>query len=185
MAKVKKLSGKSLQKVASKIKAVIFDIDGVMTDGRIFFVEGTGWGAMYSVIDGFGIRRLQRAGIEVGVISGGAFTSHKKRAESLHIKHAYFGNEDKIESFEKICREVGVSASEVAYIGDELFDIPVLERVGLAATPPHAPQEVKDKVHYVTKKPGGFGAVREFADIILNAHAGAKPLPKPEKKKGK
>lgn len=164
----KKLTGKALTAQLKKIKVVIFDIDGVMTDGRIFYTEGTGWGAFYNVIDGFGIKLLKRAGLEVGVISGGAFTSHRKRAESLGITHAYFGDEDKLHAFNTILKHVNASVEECAYIGDELFDIPVLEQVGFAATPPHAPEAVKKKVHYVTKKPGGNGAVRELCDLILS-----------------
>jgi 3-deoxy-D-manno-octulosonate 8-phosphate phosphatase (KDO 8-P phosphatase) len=168
MAKAKrKLSGKALSAALSKIKALILDIDGVMTDGRIFYLEGQGWGAMYSVIDGFGIRTLQKSGIIVCVISGGAFTSHKKRAEVLGIQHAYFGNEDKIVPYEKIKADLRVSDEECAYVGDELFDLPVLRNAGFSATPPHAPKEVKDSVHYITRKEGGFGCVREITDLLL------------------
>lgn len=169
MAKArKKLTGKSLQTALKKIKLVIFDVDGVMTDGSMFYVEGTGWGAHYNVIDGFGIKLLKRAGYEVGVISGGSFLSHKKRAESLGITHAYFGDENKMHAFAKILADVGATRDECAYMGDELFDMPVLQQVGFAAAPPHAPKEVKDSAHYVTKKPGGFGAVREVCELILS-----------------
>lgn len=167
MKKAKKLSGKALDSVLKNIKVLILDIDGVMTDGRIFYLEGQGWGAMYSVIDGFGIRTLQKLGMEVCVISGGAFTSHKKRAEVLGIRHAYFGNEDKIVPYEQIKHDLNVTDEECAYVGDELFDLPVLRSVAFAATPPHAPQEVKDQVHYITKRQGGFGCVREITDLFV------------------
>lgn len=168
------LKGASLKKTLSHIKVVILDIDGVMTDGRIFWSSADGWGALYSVIDGFGIRLLQRAGYEVCFISGGNFNSHKKRAETLKIAHAYFGDEDKIHAYEKIKRDLGVTDTQCAYMGDELFDIPVLERVAFASTPPHAPAAVKRVVHHVTKRPGGFGAVRELADLLLESQAGKK-----------
>lgn len=170
MAKAKsraKLKGAALKKALSKVKVLILDIDGVMTDGRIFWSEGIGWGAMYSVIDGFGIRCLMKAGLEVCVISGGSFVSHKERAKVLGIRHAYFGDENKIVAFEKIKADLGVKDQDCAYIGDELFDIPVLERVSFAATPPHAPAAVKRVVHYITKKEGGHGCVRELTDLIL------------------
>jgi 3-deoxy-D-manno-octulosonate 8-phosphate phosphatase (KDO 8-P phosphatase) len=163
----KKISGASVVKALAKIKVLILDIDGVMTDGRIFYTEGAGWGAMYSVIDGFGIRTLMRNGVEVCFISGGGFLSHKKRAESLNIRHAYFGDENKIVAYEKIKADLGVADEDCAYVGDELFDIPVLERVAFAATPPHSPPPVKDAAHYVTKKAGGFGCVREITDLIM------------------
>lgn len=166
-----KLKGASLKKALSKVKVLILDIDGVMTDGRIFWSDGVGWGAMYSVIDGFGIRCLQKAGIEVCFISGGSFVSHKERAKTLKIQHAYFGDENKIVAFEKILSDLNVTAADCAYMGDELFDIPVLERVSFAATPPHAPAAVKSSVHYVTKKEGGHGCVRELTDLILECRA--------------
>lgn len=171
MATRSKLKGAALLKALKKVKVLILDVDGVMTDGRIFWQDDIGWGAMYSVIDGFGIRCLMKAGLEVCVISGGSFVSHKKRAEILGIKHAYFGDENKLHAFAKIKKDLGVTDAECAYIGDELFDIPVLERVAFAATPPHAPAAVKKAVHYVTKKEGGFGCVRELTDMILEARS--------------
>lgn len=168
MAKARKmLKGAALKKALAKVKVLILDVDGVMTDGRIFYTEGTGWGAMYSVIDGFGIRCALKAGIEVCVISGGSFTSHKKRAELLGIKHAYFGDENKTHAFAKIKADLGVEDKDCAYVGDELFDIPVLEKVAFAAAPPHAPKAVKNAVNYLTKKAGGFGCVREITDLLL------------------
>lgn len=165
----KKLSGKALEKALKGIRVLILDIDGVLTDCRVFYTEPAGWGAFYSVLDGFGIKLLKRNGLEVCFISAGNFLSHKKRAEILGIQHAYFGNEDKIHAFEKICKDLGVAPEQCAYMGDELFDIPVLERVGLSAAPPHATRKVMECVRYVTKAPGGNGAVREVCDLILRA----------------
>lgn len=165
----KKLTPKSAAKALKKTKALILDIDGVLTDSRVFYVEGTGFGAFYSVIDGFGIKLLLRHGIEVCVISAGNFESHRKRAEILGIRHAYFGDESKLKAYEAIRRDLGVKEEECAYMGDELFDIPVLERAGFAATPPHAPAAVKKACDYVTKREGGAGAVREVCDLILEA----------------
>lgn len=163
------LKGKPLLKALKGIKVLVLDVDGVLTDSKIFWTEGAGWGAFYSVIDGFGIKLLLRNGIEVCIISAGNFTSHKKRAEILGIKHAYFGDENKLHAFAKICSELGVSQSECAYMGDELFDIPVLDLVGFAATPPHSSARVKRAVNYVTRREGGNGAVREICDLLLEA----------------
>jgi 3-deoxy-D-manno-octulosonate 8-phosphate phosphatase (KDO 8-P phosphatase) len=162
-----KISSKGLEKALRSIKVLILDIDGVLTDCRVIYTEPAGFGAIYSVTDGFGIKLLLRNGIEVCFISAGNFTSHKKRAEVLGIRHAYFGNEDKLHSFEKICRDLSVQPEECAYMGDELFDIPVLDRVGFAACPPHSTKKVLECVHYVTKNPGGGGAVREICDAML------------------
>lgn len=162
-----KVSPQGLEKALRGIKVLILDIDGVLTDCRVFYTEPAGFGAAYSVIDGFGIKLLLRNGIEVCFLSAGNFLSHKKRAEILGIRHAYFGDENKIHGFEKICRDLAVKPEECAYIADELFDLPVLERVGFSACPPHATRKVLERVHYVTRKPGGNGAVREICDAIL------------------
>jgi len=182
----KKLSPKAAVQALKKIKVLILDVDGVMTDATIFYTEPAGFTARYSVLDGFGIRQLLRSGIEVCVISAATFMSHRKRAESLGIRHAYFGDENKLHAYETIRRDLKVTEEECAYMGDELFDIPVLETAGFAAVPPHAPDVVKNAAHFVTKKPGGGGAVREICDMILLAHAAPKhPAPKKPKKKAK
>ena len=165
----KKLTPKAAIKALKRTKVFILDIDGVLTDSRIFYIEGTGWGAFYSVIDGFGIKLLMRSGIEVCFISAGNFTSHRKRAEILGIRHAYFGDENKLHAYEAIRKDLKVTEEECAYMGDELFDIPVLLTAGFAATPPHSSAQVKSAVHYVTKRKGGMGAVREVCDLILEA----------------
>ncbi len=165
----KKLSGAALSKAVKGLKVLILDIDGVLTDCRMFYTEPAGWGAFYSVLDGFGIKLLLRNGIHVCFISAGTFLSHKKRAEVLGIQHAYFGDENKIHAFEKILKDLAVTAGECAYMGDELFDIPVLEKVAFSACPPHSTRKVLDTVHYVTKLPGGNGSVREVCDLILRS----------------
>ena len=165
----KRLTRAAAVKALRGIKALLLDIDGVLTDTTVFYVEGTGWGAHYSVIDGFGIKALMRQGIEVCFISAGNFASHRKRAETLGVRHAYFGDEDKLRVYETIRRDLGVTEEECAYMGDELFDIPVLRTAGFAAAPPHALDPVKRAVHYVTRRQGGAGAVRELCDMILEA----------------
>lgn len=156
-----------LRKKLAGIKTLLLDIDGVLTDGRILWIEGTGWTSFYSVKDGFGIKRLMRAGIEVGLISGGNFPSMRERAKVLGLKHVHLGNENKIVPYEKVKQELGLKDSEIAYVGDEIFDLPLLERVGFAATVPAAPAEIRSSVHYITREQGGFGAVREITDMIL------------------
>lgn len=163
------INPKKFTKVLKGIKLLLLDIDGVLTDGRILWIEGTGWTAMYSVVDGFGIRRLMKAEVEVGVISGGGFASHRKRAEQLGLKYIYLGDENKIVPYENVKAKLGLRDEQIAFIGDELFDIPLLEKVGFAATVPHAVPQVKKKVDYITKMPGGFGAAREVIEMILAA----------------
>ena len=163
------MAKKAWRKLLKDLRVLILDIDGVLTDGRIFWVEGTGWTAAYSVIDGFGIRLLQKAGVEVCFISGGAFKSHQERAKILKIQHAYFGNEDKIHAYEKIKSDLQVTDEQCAFMADELFDLPVLKKVGVAVCPPDATREVKKIADFITKRKGGFGAAREFIDLILQA----------------
>ncbi|MEW6057083.1 MAG: HAD family hydrolase [Bdellovibrionota bacterium] len=159
------LSG-DLRNRLKRIKMLILDVDGVMTDGRIWWIEGTGWTRAFSVKDGYGLKLLMRSGIDVAVISGGDSKSVRERAQFLGIKHCYLGDENKIIALEKIVKATGLKHEQMAFVGDDLFDIPVLKAVGFSATVPHAVVEVKEAVHYITVEPGGFGAVREIADLI-------------------
>lgn len=149
-----------------KLKMLILDIDGVMTDGRIWWIEGTGWTRAFHVKDGYGLKLLMKAGIEIAIISGGDSKSVRERAQFLGIKHVYLGDENKVVALDKIMRDTGFSYEELAFVGDDLFDMPVLEKVGFSATVPEAVYEVKQIVHYITEQHGGFGAVREIADLI-------------------
>ena len=164
-----KALSQSLQDRIKKIKMLILDVDGVMTDGRIWWIEGTGWTRAFSIKDGYGLKILMQAGFDVAVISGGDSKSVRERAKFLGIKHVYLGDENKMIALEKIIKATGLQADEMAFVGDELFDIPVLKAVGFSATVPHAVNEVKEIVHYITEEPGGFGAVREIADLIRNS----------------
>ncbi len=149
-----------------KIQMLILDVDGVMTDGRIWWIEGTGWTRAFSVKDGYGLKLLMRQGIQVAIISGGDSKSVRERAKFLGIQHVYLGDENKLIALNKIVTATGLKLEQMAFVGDDLFDIPVLEKVGFSATVPHAVPEVLEIVHYITKEPGGFGAVREIADLI-------------------
>lgn len=155
-----------------KIKVLILDVDGVMTDGTITWIEGTGWTRTFSVKDGYGLKLLIKSGLKLGIISGGDSKSVRERGEFLKIPHIYLGDENKVDPYNRIKEAEGVSDDEVAFVGDELFDIPVLEQVGFAATVPHAVYEVKSVVHYITREHGGKGAVREVADLIRYALEG-------------
>jgi len=161
----------NLQEKIKKIKMLILDVDGVMTDGRIWWIEGTGWTRAFSIKDGYGLKILMQANIEVAIISGGDSKSVRERAQFLGIKHVYLGDENKMVALGKIQAATGFKSEEIAFVGDELFDMPVLKAVGFSATVPHAVSEVKEIVDYITQEPGGFGAVREVADLIRTSHA--------------
>ena len=155
----------------ARISLMIFDIDGTLTDGRIFWVPNSGWTQMYSVRDGMGIKRLQEAGLEVAAISGGDSLSAQMRMQSLGIKHVHFGSVDKVANFERLLELLKVAPENCGYMGDEVVDLPLLKAVGFSAAPPEAPDEVRSQVHYVANKPAGLGAGREVCEFILRHRA--------------
>ena len=155
------------------LRVMVFDIDGTLTDGRIFWVPQSGWTQQYSVRDGMGIKMLQEAGLEVAAISGGDSLSAQMRMQSLGIKHVHFGSQDKVAHFEQLLALLSVRAHECGYMGDEWVDLPLLRAVGFSAAPPEAPDEVRAAVHYVAQRPAVFGAAREVCELILR-HRGVR-----------
>ena len=168
------LDQEALRERLARLSVMIFDIDGTLTDGRIFWVPGSGWTQMYSVRDGMGIKRLQEAGLEVAAISGGDSLSAQMRMQSLGIKHVHFGSSDKVKHFESLLELLKVSAEACGYMGDEVVDLPLLRAVGFSAAPPESPDEVRAAVHYVAQRPAGNGAAREVCELILKHR---KPAP--------
>lgn len=163
------LDSAKFRSVLKKIRLLILDVDGVMTDGRIFWLEGYGWTRHFHVKDGYGLKILMKAGIQVAVISGGDSKDVRTRMEFLKINHIFLGDEDKLKALEKIIATTKLTPDQMAFMGDDLFDIPVMEKVGFSATVPHAVDEVKVRAHYITESRGGWGAVREVADAIRRA----------------
>jgi 3-deoxy-D-manno-octulosonate 8-phosphate phosphatase (KDO 8-P phosphatase) len=162
----KLLETSDIQSRLKKIKLLILDVDGVMTDGRVFWLAGHGWTRNFHIKDGYGIKLLMASGIDVAIISGGESEDVRMRMQFLKIKHVFLGDEDKLKALEKIVESTGLALDQMAFMGDDLFDLPVLERVGFSASVPHAVDPVRARVHYVTENPGGWGAVREIADAI-------------------
>ena len=162
---VAQISADLVERLA-KIRVLCMDVDGVMTDGHLYYAGNNEWSQRFSVQDGFGIKLLQQMGIAVAILSGGDVPSARARAQSLSIEYAYFGLSDKVAAFGDVAGTLGVTPTECAFIGDELVDIPLLKMVGVAATVPESVDEVKAVVHYVTRRPGGSGAVRELCDLI-------------------
>lgn len=160
-------STQGLQEKVRRLSVMIFDIDGTLTDGRIFWMPGSGWTQMYSVRDGMGIKRLQEAGLEVAAISGGDSLSAQMRMQSLGIQHVHFGSADKVAHFHELLGILKVEPEACGYMGDETVDLPLLQAVGFSAAPPEAPEEVRAQVHYVAQRAAGFGAAREVCEFIL------------------
>ncbi|MGC9016558.1 MAG: KdsC family phosphatase [Caldimicrobium sp.] len=156
-------------KRAEKIKLLLLDVDGVLTDGGIIITGDGEEIKIFSVLDGMGIKLLQKAGVEVGILSGRFSPVMKHRSKELGIDLLYQGELAKLPAFEKILKEKELKVEEVAYMGDDWLDIPILKRVGLAIGVPNAWPPVNNYVHYITQREGGKGAVREVCDLILMA----------------
>ncbi len=150
-----------------KIRLLILDVDGVMTDGRIIFDSNGIESKFFNVKDGHGIKMLQRAGIEVGIISGRESVVVVNRAAELGINILYQKCLDKLTPYNKILETTNLDHSQVAFVGDDVIDIPVMSRVGFAAAPADAVAEVFPYAHFVTNNRGGWGAVREVCDLLL------------------
>lgn len=152
-----------------KIKLLILDVDGVMTDGRIIFDSNGIESKFFNVKDGHGIKMLQRSGIEVGIISGRGSVVVTNRAAELGITQVYQKSLDKMVPYREMLEATGVCDEEVAFMGDDIIDIPLLRRVGFAAAPADAVAEVLPFAHLVAKNRGGWGAVRELCDLIMKS----------------
>ncbi len=155
---------------AAGIKLLLLDVDGVLTDSSIIYLPDGVETKAFSTKDGLGIRLLQKAGVEVGIITARRSEVVQRRAENLGITLLYQGAGAKREVYEKIIADLGLTPEQVAYMGDDWLDLPVMTRVGLAAAVADAVLEVCQIAHYVTSSPGGRGAVREVCDLIIEAH---------------
>jgi len=158
---------------AKKIKLFLMDVDGVLTDGKMYYIPGEGkemveFKAFHS-LDGIGLRLLNQFGVLTGVITGRESPGTEERAKGLGMSYAYQGFLSKLVPLEQILAQTGLKPENVAYMGDDWTDIPVLKKAGLACAPANALDEVKAASHLVTKKDGGMGAVREACDFILKS----------------
>lgn len=151
----------------SKINFVLMDMDGVLTDGTIIYSTNGEHIKVFSVYDGYGIERGHKHGMKFGIISGRSSEVNILRAKKLKIKELHQDVSDKAAVFEEIKKKYRLDDENFCYIGDEVFDIPLLRKVAFSAAPANAVDEVKEEVHYITKTKGGKGAVREVIDFIL------------------
>lgn len=154
-------------KRARGVRFIILDVDGVMTDGGLYYSADGVELKRFNAQDGYGIVRARECGVGIGIISGRETPIVAARARALGIDDVYQGAADKVESMREIQARYSLSDHEIAYIGDDLFDLPLLSVVGFSAAPRNARPEVRRKVDYVTTSAGGDGAVREFIDFIL------------------
>lgn len=152
-----------------KIKLVLTDVDGVLTDNGVYYGAEGEVLKRFSIRDGMGVERLLKlCDVETGIVTGELSPSVAKRAEKLKIKELHLGIKNKIETLKQIVASRKISFDEIAYIGDDVNDLEVLERVGLAVCPADAMDDVKEKVHYICVQKGGNGCFRELAELIIN-----------------
>lgn len=163
-------NNKKLIEKAKRIRLLLLDVDGVMTDGKIYYDSEGREIKAFNIYDGHGIYLIQKIGIRVGIITGRASKIVEVRARELGINEVHQNVLEKDIVYNDIRRRYGLKENEVAFIGDDLIDISILERVGLSAAPANSVDDVKNIVDLVTVREGGHGAVREVIDLLLFAH---------------
>lgn len=154
---------------AKKIRIAIFDVDGVMTDGSLYLSDDGQEMKAFNSLDGHGMKMLNRSGVDLAIITGRTSQLVALRAINLGITHLHQGAEDKLTAFNELLAKTGIAPDQCAYMGDDVVDLPVMRRCGLALCVPAAPDLVKQHAHYVSQLPGGRGAVREVCELIMKA----------------
>lgn len=163
------LSLDDVRQRARSLKLIIFDVDGILTDGALYLSDDGQEVKAFFSLDGHGMKMLKRSGVELAIITARNSQLMVHRARNLGINHLYQGAEDKLEAYQHLLGELGIAPEHIAYMGDDVVDLPVMRRCGLAITVPAAPDIVKEYSHYVTALPGGRGAVREVCELIMRA----------------
>lgn len=152
----------------AKIKFLFTDVDGVLTDAGVYYSDTGEALKKFSLRDGMGAERLRKlTEVQIGIITGEQSDIVKRRAEKLKIEELHLGIKDKLSLLKERAKSIGIALEEVAYIGDDMNDLEVIEQVGLAAAPADAVEEIKDRVHYTCRAKGGEGAFREFCELII------------------
>lgn len=154
---------------AKAVRLLILDVDGVLTDGRLYYADDGVELKTFNIQDGLGLRMLDASGVAIAIVSGRRSKAVELRAENLGVQHVFQGVSDKLSVFQQLLIRLSLGAHSAAAIGDDLPDLPVLRRCGLSACVPEAPALVRERVHYVTQERGGHGAVREVCELIMEA----------------
>jgi 3-deoxy-D-manno-octulosonate 8-phosphate phosphatase (KDO 8-P phosphatase) len=151
------------------IRLIAFDVDGILTDGGLYLSDSGEEFKRFNSLDGHGLKMLKASGVELAIITGRTSRCVELRAKNLGITHLYQGVENKLEVMQALLAKLQLAAEVSAYMGDDVVDLPVMRRVGLAISVPNAPQIVRDHAHYVSQREGGHGAVREACELIMSA----------------
>jgi len=156
----------------ASIRLVAFDVDGVFTDGRFYLSNDGVESKAFNTQDGYGVRCLLDAGVEIAVISGRRSAAVQQRMDELGVRHVIQGCDDKITAFDALTKELGITDAECIYVGDDVPDLPLLAKAGVSVAVANAIAEVRELSDYTTHSSGGFGAVREICDLLLRARRG-------------
>ena len=154
---------------AAPVKLAVFDVDGVLTEGQLFYGANGEETKVFNALDGHGLKMLQDSGVELAIISGRSSEALARRAKDLRILNLFMGVPGKREVFNQLLTSLSLEPAQAAGLGDDVVDLPFLTRCGFAACVPAAPRYMRDHVHYVTQAKGGRGAVREFCELIMHA----------------
>jgi 3-deoxy-D-manno-octulosonate 8-phosphate phosphatase (KDO 8-P phosphatase) len=154
---------------ARRVRLVVFDVDGVLTDGRLWYGPGGEELKAFHAFDGHGVKLLLMAGLKTAILSGRESQAVSERAKELGIEHVIQGADDKRKAFAALMRKLRMKSDAVAYMGDDVVDLPVLTRCGFACAPREAPEDVRHRVHFIPTAPAGHGAAREVCEFILEA----------------
>ncbi len=165
----------ALKRRLKGVRLLTLDVDGVLTDGGLYYGDDGNVIRKFNVHDGVGIKRVLARGVEVAFVSAGTTRSIQHRARTLGVRHVLTGVTDKRAEVEKLCRRLGLSLKEVAHMGDDLNDVPLLRAAGLALSVPAAASEALAAAHHVTRRHGGEGAVREICDLLVARAVGGEP----------
>jgi len=154
---------------ARRVRLMIFDVDGVMTDGKLWYGPDGEALKVFHSLDGHGVKMLSASGVPSAILSGRRSSAVERRAAELGIAHVLQGIEDKRTAYEGLISSLGVEAAATGYAGDDVMDLPVLLRCGFACAPREAPAAVRERAHYVCSAPAGHGAVRELCELLMRA----------------
>lgn len=157
-----------LQRVR-QLRLMAFDIDGIMTDGRLYMTESGEEMKAFHTLDGQGLKLLMESGVEVALLTARRSTIVERRSSELGIRMLRQGLSDKLAAIREIQSDLDISMDQSGYAGDDIVDLPILSRCGFSATVPDAPESIRSRVHYVTRKRGGMGAVREICELVLKS----------------
>ena len=151
------------------MRVAAFDVDGVLTDGALYYTDAGEELKAFNVQDGHGIKMLQESGVAIAIITSRKSKLTANRARNLGIEHLYQGVDNKLDAMNALLKSLGLTLEDASYMGDDVIDLPVMRRCGFAASVPEAPALVRQHAHYVTRAGGGRGAAREFCEFVLHA----------------